>query len=69
MDIGTERILPITGVAGRQVPYHLIDIRDAGDKYTLFNYQHDFHAAYRDILSRNKVAIQCGGTDPISSLS
>jgi tRNA dimethylallyltransferase len=62
MDIGTGKDLADYRVAGRQVPYHLIDIRDAGDKYTLFNYQHDFHAAYRDILSRNKVAILCGGT-------
>ena len=62
MDIGTGKDLSDYTVNGEQVPYHLIDIRDAGEKYTLFNYQHDFHAAYQDILSRGKTPILCGGT-------
>lgn len=62
MDIGTGKDLSDYFVNDKQIPYHLIDIRPAGDKYTLFNYQHDFHEAYRDILSRNKTPILCGGT-------
>lgn len=62
MDIGTGKDLADYTVDGKPVPYHLIDIRDAGDKYTLFNYQHDFHKVYNDILLRHKTPILCGGT-------
>lgn len=62
MDIGTGKDLIDYTVDGVKVPYHLIDIRDAGEKYTLFDYQNDFHKAYSDILERNKLPILCGGT-------
>ena len=62
MDIGTGKDLSDYVVEEEQIAYHLIDIRDAGDKYTLFNYQHDFHKAYNDILLRSKAPILCGGT-------
>ncbi len=62
MDIGTGKDLVDYTVDGVDIPYHLIDIRDAGDKYTLFDYQKDFHEAYSDIVSRNVVPILCGGT-------
>ncbi|MCE5206004.1 MAG: tRNA (adenosine(37)-N6)-dimethylallyltransferase MiaA [Porphyromonadaceae bacterium] len=62
MDIGTGKDLSEYTVNDVPIPYHLIDIRDAGDKYTLFDYQHDFHTALQDILSRNKRPILCGGT-------
>ena len=62
MDIGTGKDLADYTVDGKPVPYHLIDIRDAGDKYTLFNYQHDFHKVYNDILLRHRTPILCGGT-------
>ncbi len=62
MDIGTGKDLTEYTIRGRFIPYHLIDIREPGDKYTLFDYQHDFHAAYTDILSRGKRPILCGGT-------
>jgi tRNA dimethylallyltransferase len=62
MDIGTGKDLSDYTINGSQVPYHLIDIREAGEKYTLFNYQHDFHVAYQDILSREKIPVLCGGT-------
>ena len=62
MDIGTGKDLSEYTVDGIAIPYHLIDIREPGDKYTLFDYQHDFHAAYRDIRTREKRAILCGGT-------
>ncbi|MGI6572214.1 MAG: tRNA (adenosine(37)-N6)-dimethylallyltransferase MiaA [Fermentimonas sp.] len=62
MDIGTGKDLSEYTVNGRPIPYHLIDIREPGDKYTLFNYQHDFHQAYEEILAREKQPILCGGT-------
>lgn len=62
MDLGTGKDLEDYTIDGRQVPYHLIDIRPAGDKYTLFDYHRDFHKAYDDVSSRGKTPILCGGT-------
>lgn len=58
MDIGTGKDLDEYG----DVPYHLIDIVDAGTKYDIYQYQRDFERAYRDILQRGKRAIICGGS-------
>ena len=58
MDIGTGKDLGDYG----DVPYHLIDICDAGTKYNLFQYQEDFHKAYDDIRHRGVWPILCGGT-------
>ena len=62
MDIGTGKDLADYVVEGRAVPYHLIDICDAGEKYNVYEYQHDFHQAYADIISRGKQPVLCGGT-------
>lgn len=62
MDIGTGKDLADYNVDGVQIPYHLIDILDAGEKYNLFQYQQDFWTAYNDIVSRGKLPILCGGT-------
>lgn len=62
MDIGTGKDLGDYTVSGKSIPYHLIDIRDAGDKYNIFEYQHDFHRVYSDIKSRNITPILCGGS-------
>lgn len=58
MDIGTGKDLADYG----EIPYHLIDIVDAGTKYNIYEYQHDFERAYQDILSRGKRPILCGGS-------
>lgn len=58
MDIGTGKDL----CEYDGVPYHLIDIVDAGTKYNIFEYQRDFEKAYQDIVSRGKKAILCGGS-------
>ena len=58
MDIGTGKDLGDYGT----IPYHLIDIREPGTKYNLFEYQQDFFDAYQDIQSRGAVPILCGGT-------
>ena len=52
MDIGTGKDLADYTVDGREVPYHLINIVEPGTKYNLFQYQHDFVAAYNDIRQR-----------------
>ncbi|WP_080904803.1 tRNA (adenosine(37)-N6)-dimethylallyltransferase MiaA [Parabacteroides sp. Marseille-P3160] len=62
MDIGTGKDMKDYCVNGQAVPYHLIDIREPGDKYNIFEYQHDFHHVYRQIKARNKWPVLCGGT-------
>lgn len=62
MDIGTGKDLQDYTVDGVEVPYHLIDILEAGEKYNLFQYQQDFWKAYNDIVGRGKLPILCGGT-------
>ncbi|MBR6212946.1 MAG: tRNA (adenosine(37)-N6)-dimethylallyltransferase MiaA [Bacteroidales bacterium] len=58
MDIGTGKDLAEYG----DVPFHLIDIVEAGEKYNIYQYQHDFERAYRDIVSRGRTPILCGGS-------
>ena len=67
MDIGTGKDLAdytVSHCDGRPsvIPYHLIDIREPGTKYNLFEYQQDFFDAYEAIRSRGAVPILCGGT-------
>lgn len=62
MDIGTGKDLEDYTVEGKLIPYHLIDICDAGTKYNLFQYQQDFYDAYQDITHRGVLPILCGGT-------
>lgn len=62
MDLGTGKDLADYTVAGSQVPYHLIDVVDAGTKYNVFEYQRDFLRAYEDITARGRMPILCGGT-------
>ena len=58
MDLGTGKDL----FEYDEVPYHLIDICDAGYKYNLFEFLRDFTIAAEDIRSRGKNVILCGGT-------
>lgn len=62
MDIGTGKDLDDYQVEGHTVPYHLIDIVDAGTKYNLFQYQQDFQKAYNDVCCRGALPVLCGGT-------
>ena len=62
MDIGTGKDLADYTVNGKQIPYHLIDIADAGEKYNVYEFQHDFLEAYNDIVARGATPIMCGGT-------
>ena len=58
MDIGTGKDLS----EYEEIPYHLMDIVDAGSKYNIFEYQRDFEKAYRDIVNRGGIPILCGGS-------
>ena len=58
MDIGTGKDLS----EYEEIPYHLMDIVDAGEKYNIFEYQRDFERAYKDIVDRGGIPILCGGS-------
>jgi tRNA dimethylallyltransferase len=58
MDVGTGKDLDEYG----DVPYHLIDIADAGYRYNLYEYLRDFECAMSDIESRDRQPILVGGT-------
>lgn len=62
MDIGTGKDLDEYNLNGHQIPYHLIDIRDAGEEYNVYKFQNDFIAAFDSILERGHKPILCGGT-------
>lgn len=58
MDLGTGKDLADYG----NVPYHLIDIADPMEEYNLFYFLRDAAEAVKDIVSRGKQPILCGGT-------
>ena len=62
MNIGTGKDIDDYTINSIQIPYHLIDIVEAGYKYNVFEYQRDFHKAYKDICERNKQPVLCGGS-------
>ena len=62
MSIGTGKDIEDYYIDEHCVPYHLIDIVDAGYQYNVFEYQRDFLNVYENILQRNKMPILCGGS-------
>ena len=62
MSIGTGKDLADYLVDGQAIPYHCIDIVDAGVSYNVYEYQKDFLAAYGTILNAGKMPVLCGGS-------
>ncbi len=60
MDIGTGKDL--TEFNDAKIPYHLIDIRAAGQNYNVNSFKEDFYVAFTSITKKNKIPILCGGT-------
>ncbi len=58
MDIGSGKDLHEYG----QVPYHLIDILNAGNEFSVFDFQRRFLKAFAEINERRAVPILCGGS-------
>ncbi|WP_140936969.1 tRNA (adenosine(37)-N6)-dimethylallyltransferase MiaA [Sphingobacterium lumbrici] len=58
MDIGTGKDLQ----EYQDIPYHLIDILNPGDRYNISAFLQDFEEAFHVIKRRGKKAIVCGGT-------
>jgi tRNA dimethylallyltransferase len=62
MDIGTGKDYGDFIVEGRAVPYHLIDILEAGEEYNVYLFKRDFQKAFTEITSRKRIPVLCGGT-------
>lgn len=62
MNIGTGKDLGEYIIDNQPIPYHLIDIVQAGGDYNLYQYQRDFEQIYADIQRRNTTGILCGGS-------
>ncbi|MEG0518497.1 MAG: tRNA dimethylallyltransferase [Bacteroidales bacterium] len=45
-----------------EIPCHLINVVDAGEKYNIFEYQKDFSKAYKSIKERGMIPVICGGS-------
>ena len=58
MDIGTGKDLAEYG----DIKFHLIDVADPTDQFSVANYQQLAYQAIDEILSREKLPIVCGGT-------
>lgn len=62
MNIGTGKDYSDYMVNGKRIPVHLIDIVDPGYKYNVFEYKKDFMTTFKDIKSRKKFPVVCGGS-------
>lgn len=62
MNLGTGKDYDDYIVDGQQIPYHLMDIVDAGEKFNLFKFYDAFQIAYADVVNRGKNPLVCGGT-------
>ncbi len=62
MTLGTGKDYADYIIEGKTIPYHLVDIAEPGSEYNIFQFQRDFVSAFKEIASRNKMPILCGGS-------
>jgi len=62
MDIGTGKDYKDYIIDDVSVPYHLIDITDAGNEYNLHQYQQDFYQVFEQVINKRKIPVLCGGS-------
>lgn len=62
MDIGTGKDLDEYCINGNQIPFHLIDIKNAGEKYNVNLFKEDFYKSLQSIRAHHSLPILCGGT-------
>lgn len=62
MDIGTGKDLAEYRIEDKQIPFHLIDIVDAGEKYHVNLFKEDFYRSLQIVRDHNAMPILCGGT-------
>jgi len=62
MDLGTGKDYDDYLVDGKHIPYHLIDIVDAGYEYNVYEYQKDFLKVFTELGELGKTPVMCGGS-------
>jgi tRNA dimethylallyltransferase len=62
MDIGTGKDLAEYQFLGKTIPYHLMDLVEPEEHYFISRFQNDFKIAFKDVQTRNKLPIICGGS-------
>ena len=62
LDIGTGKDLEEYQIGNNKINYHLIDIINPNENYSVYNFQRDCVKARKKILLKNKNCIICGGT-------
>ncbi len=62
MDLGTGKDIGDYLEGGAPVPYHLIDILDPSEEFSVFDYQQRFDRCFLEIAASGKIPILAGGT-------
>lgn len=64
LDIGSGKDLAEYSALDHPIPYHLIDIVDLSENYSLFRYQQDCYRVFEDFAARNPHSplVMVGGT-------
>ena len=62
LDIGSGKDLEEYVFEGRAVPYHLIDIADLDQEFSVFDFQRAFFEAFEAVTERSALPLVVGGT-------
>jgi len=62
LDIGSGKDLSEYVIDGIAIPYHLIDIADLSEEFSVFDYQRRFYEAFTSLQSRGVLPVVVGGT-------
>ena len=62
MDLGTGKDYDDYKIDDIEIPFHLIDIKEPGYKYNVYEYQTDFFKIFEDLQKKAIIPIMCGGT-------
>ncbi len=62
MDLASGKDLEEYTTPRGVVPYHLVDLADPGEIYSIFDYQRDFYRVFAEVASRGRLPVVVGGT-------
>jgi len=62
MDLGTGKDLHEYRIGEKTIPYHLINIREAGESYNVNSFKDDFYEVFGKLTAQHKIPVLCGGT-------
>ncbi|HQQ95349.1 MAG TPA: tRNA (adenosine(37)-N6)-dimethylallyltransferase MiaA [Bacteroidia bacterium] len=62
LDIGSGKDLNEYEINGKSIPYHLINVAEAGTQFYLHDFMRELEKAFRLVLKRGHLPVLCGGT-------